>query len=115
MWKLIETNEFRWQYEKLSSDLQLRFGKQFEKVKMDLYTIGKPLGYPWFRELKNNKFRVYYLIYESQVVVLFVAVSDKNSQQKSINIVKQNLPSFSEYVKIKEKNLKSNDNLNRNE
>jgi len=51
------------------------------------------LGYKWFRELKNDKFRVYYLIYDLQIIVLFVGVSDKKTQQSVINIIKSNLKS----------------------
>ncbi|MBS3124485.1 hypothetical protein J4437_07715 [Candidatus Woesearchaeota archaeon] len=51
------------------------------------------MGYKWFRELKNDKFRVYYLIYDLQIIVLFVGVSDKKTQQSVINIIKSNLKS----------------------
>ncbi len=58
-----------------------------------------------FRELKNDKFRVYYLIYDQLVVVLFVGVSDKKNQQAVINIVKNNLKMFKEFVEKGAKGL----------
>lgn len=94
VWELKETEEFIHQYQKLPPSMKTRFEKQFHKVSENPYGIGKPLGYEWFRELKNDKFRVYYLIYDQQVLVLFVGVSDKNSQQKVIDIIKLNLVNF---------------------
>lgn len=98
VWELKETQEFEYQYKKLVPEIKSRFEKQFKQVEENPYSIGKPLGYSWFRELKNGKFRVYYLIYDGQVIVLFVGVSDKKSQQIAINIIKKNLPSFKEYI-----------------
>jgi mRNA-degrading endonuclease RelE of RelBE toxin-antitoxin system len=83
--------EFEKEYEKLSPDIKARFENQFNKLRENPYDLGKTLGYPWFQELKNDKFRVYYLIYEQQVIVLFVGVSAKNNQQTVINFIKNNL------------------------
>lgn len=70
----------------------------FYRIFNDPYTLGKPLGYKWFRELKNVKYRIYYLVYDKEVVVLFVGVSDKKSQQVVINFVKNNLDLFRNLV-----------------
>ena len=86
-----ETDEFEHQFNKLPSYIKNRFEKQFKKVEVNPFMIGKPLGFPWFRELKNDKFRVYYLIYEKQIIVLFVGVSDKKSQQETIELIKLKL------------------------
>ena len=69
------------------------------------YALGKPLGYLWFRELKNDKWRVYYLVYDQLVVVLFVGVSDKKIQQVVINVIKGNLKVFKEFVEKEAKTL----------
>lgn len=69
---------------------------------MNPFSIGKSLSYKWFRELKNEGFRVYYLIYEKEIIVLFVGVSDKKSQQRVINIIKNNIKMFQNFIKEKE-------------
>lgn len=106
MWELRETDEFEQKFEKLPSDIKERFEEQIKKLQENPYGLGKPLGYPWFRELRNDKFRVYYLIYDQWVVVLFVGVSNKKNQQAVINIVKNNLKIFQEFVEKGQKDYK---------
>lgn len=103
-WKIKETEEFEYEFEKLSSEIKKRFEKQFSKVRENPYGLGKILSYPWFRELKNDKFRVYYLIYDEKIMVLFVRVSDKKDQQFIIHMIKNNFATFKDWVE-NEKNL----------
>ena len=98
MWELRETAEFEKEYQKLPLDIRKRFENQFKKLQENPYGIGKPLSYPWFRELKNDKFRAYYLIYDQLIMVLFVGISDKKAQQISINTIKMNFQFFKEMV-----------------
>ena len=104
-YQLKKTDEFGIEFSKLSSDIQNRFEKQFRKVEEDPFSLGKPLGYTWFRELKNEGNRVYYLIYEDKIIVLFVGISGKSDQQSSINQIKSNLPIFKEFVEKESKIL----------
>lgn len=67
--------------------------------------IGKPLGYLFLRELKLGKFRIYYSIYEEEVIIVLIEVSNKKQQQKTIQNIKINLPELKKSVK----------NLNRDE
>ena len=97
-WELQETEEFEKEFDRLPPDIRELFEEQIKQVREDPYSIGKPLGYKWFRELKNKGWRVYYLIYDEKIVVLFVGVSGKKSQQAVINIIKWNLPVFKEFV-----------------
>ncbi|MBI3027002.1 hypothetical protein HYY70_02720 [Candidatus Woesearchaeota archaeon] len=60
---------------------------------------GKPLGYVFFREKKLNSHRIYYLVYEEFVIVLMVAVSDKKTQQATIDDIKQRLDEYYTFVK----------------
>tara|TARA_Y100000031_G_C7869072_1_gene225491 strand:+ start:97 stop:417 length:321 start_codon:yes stop_codon:yes gene_type:complete len=105
VWELKETNEFEKEFDKIPSDIKKRFEDQFRQVEKDPYSIGKPLGYKWFRELKNQGWRVYYLIYDNKIIVLFVGVSDKKGQQAVINILKHNLKMFKEFIEKGEKKL----------
>lgn len=104
-WEFRETKEFEKQYDKLPLEIKRKFENQFRKVELNPYAIGKPLGYTWFRELKNGKFRVYYLVYDHKVLVLFVGISDKKTQQETISIIKQNLEMFKSFVESKEKKI----------
>jgi len=97
-YKLKGTDEFEKQFNKFPQDIKNKFEKQFKKVKKDPYGIGKPLGYKWFRELKNKKSRVYYLIYEKEIIVLFVGISDKKNQQEIIEFVTNNLKIFDNII-----------------
>ena len=96
--KLKKTDEFLAEFNRLPNDIRSRFEKQFHKVEEDPFSLGKPLGYNWFRELKNEGHRVYYLIYEDKIIVLFVGVSGKKDQQSSIDQIKSNLLFFKEFV-----------------
>ena len=104
-YQLKKTDEFGVEFNKLPIDIQKRFENQFHKVEEDPFSLGKPLGYTWFRELKNEGHRVYYLIYEDKIIVLFVGVSGKKEQQSSINQIKSNLPIFKEFVEKESKIL----------
>ena len=105
-WEIIKTAEFGELYEKLPSEIKSRFEKQLRKVKENPYSLGKTLGYPWFRELKNDKFRAYYLIYDKQIAVLFVGVSNKKSQQTTINTIKNNFVAFKFFIENQGKEFK---------
>ena len=61
--------------------------------------LGKPLGYIFFREKKLNGTRIYYLVYEEFVIVLMVAVSDKKTQQDTIEDIKRRLDEYYAFVK----------------
>ncbi len=61
--------------------------------------IGKPLGNKHVRELKLDKFRVYFLVYESEIVVLVVDVSDKKHQQETIEYILNRKPEYANLVK----------------
>ena len=97
-WELKETDEFQKEFNKLPNEIKARFELQFQKVEENPYGLGKPLGYKWFRELKNEGYRVYYLIYDTKIIVLFVGVSDKRSQQDIINVIKRNLRMFKDFI-----------------
>ena len=57
------------------------------------------MGYIFFREKKLNSHRIYYLVYEEFVIVLMVAVSDKKTQQATIDDIKQRLDEYYAFVR----------------
>lgn len=81
------TEEFLNDYQKLSKIERERIEKIREQLKVNPY-VGKPLGYKFFREKRVDGKRIYYLVYEDVVIVLMVAISDKKTQQSTINAIK---------------------------
>tara|TARA_Y100000294_G_C8524801_1_gene324425 strand:+ start:154 stop:471 length:318 start_codon:yes stop_codon:yes gene_type:complete len=73
--------------------------EKFEKKLVENPYLGKPLGYIFLREMKLGIRRVYYLVYEDFVIVLMVAISDKKTQQATINAIKQKLEHYYNFVK----------------
>ncbi len=67
-----------------------------EELKINPF-VGKPLGYSFLREKKYEDKRIYYLIYEEIKVVLLVSVSNKKTQQETIETIKD---SFEEFKKV---------------
>ncbi|MBU1199528.1 MAG: type II toxin-antitoxin system RelE/ParE family toxin [Nanoarchaeota archaeon] len=96
-----ETKEFKRNFNKLPADIKKRFEIQFRRILENPFSTGKPLGYKWFRELKNNIYRAYYLVYEQEVIVLLVTISDKKTQRYVINFIKKNRKLFESFVKEK--------------
>ncbi len=97
-YKIKETAKFEKAFNKLPNDIRQRFRKQFRKLEENPYSIGKPLGYKYIRELKNKGHRTYYIIYDKQVIILLVGVSNKKTQQEMISFIKNNLSLFSELI-----------------
>jgi len=98
MYKVYRTETFDRQVRKLSKEEQ----KQVERIEQQLKVnpfVGKPLGYAFFREKRIREKRIYYLIYVDLVVVLLVGLSDKKTQQATINEIKNKLPEYYEAVK----------------
>jgi mRNA-degrading endonuclease RelE of RelBE toxin-antitoxin system len=69
--------------------------RRIRKLQENPY-VGKPLGYKYLRELKIDKFRVYYVIFEKEIVVLLVTVSDKKHQQDTIDFIKADIKNLNE-------------------
>ena len=104
MYRILETEEFRESFEKLEKRVRKVFEKKIEKVRENPYAVGKKLRiFDWFRELRYSIYRLYYLVYEKEVIVLFVGVSNKKTQQKAIDSVLEKLEEFKKDI---ENNLK---------
>lgn len=98
MYKVYRTETFDRQVRKLSKEEQ----RQVERIEHQLKinpSVGKPLDYSFFREKRIREKRIYYLIYTDLVVVLLVGLSDKKTQQATINEIKNKLPEYYEVVK----------------
>ncbi len=98
MFKVLTTEEFDKDFSKLDNSVKVRFDKAIEQIKEKPFT-GKPLGYDFFREKKIDKYRIYYLIYESCLVVFVIAMSEKKDQEATIEKVKKLIPFYREETK----------------
>jgi len=96
-YKIFIEPEFEKDLSKLSKAEQERITKIKEQLKENPY-VGKPLGYEWFREKRLNGKRLYYLIYENYVAVLIAALSDKKTQQLTINTIKLALDEYKDKI-----------------
>ncbi|MFH1173512.1 MAG: type II toxin-antitoxin system RelE/ParE family toxin [archaeon] len=67
--------------------------------------VGKPLGDRHIRELKVGKFRIYFLIFDAEVIVLLTDIGDKKNQQEIIDFIKGQRAQYEKCVK----NLKESD------
>lgn len=66
--------------------------------------VGKPLGSRTFREMKLDKFRIYYKILEEEIIVLLLSVSDKKSQDGTIDLLKSKMPELIRLAKYLKQN-----------
>ncbi|MEK6895105.1 MAG: hypothetical protein AABX48_01140 [Nanoarchaeota archaeon] len=94
------TTGFDEEKDKLDGFEQERINKLFPKLKENPY-VGDPLRYKWFREKRINGKRVYFLIFDDLTAVLFVAISDKKTQQETIDSVLNKLKEFRMYLEGK--------------
>ena len=87
-YSIVKTPIFDKKFHKIiPKNLQDDIRRRIQKLADDPY-IGKPLGSMFFRELKADKFRVYYRIREDRIEVILITVSDKKHQEETIQAIK---------------------------
>lgn len=96
--RVLSTAEFDTWEKLLPKAYQERISRLIAQLKKTS-DVGKPLGYPFFKEKKLDKYRVYFLIYEDLDAVLLITVSDKKAQQETISRVKSQLDFYREIIK----------------
>ena len=103
--KVFRTLTFEKELKKFTKQDRLQVEK-FEKKLSENPYVGKALSYVFLREKKLGLRRIYYLIYEDEIIVLMVGTSDKKTQQPTIDAIKEKLDDFYEFVKKNLKNIK---------
>ena len=98
MVRVLSTKEFDTWEKLLPKDYQEQIQGFIKELKQN-YNTGKPLGYPFFREKKMGKYRLYFLIYEDVDTVLLVTISDKKAQQDIIDTIKSQLDYYKELIR----------------
>jgi len=93
--------KFDKQFEKLSDEYQRRIQNLFLQLKENPY-VGDQLQIRILREKRLEEKRIYYLVYNDLQAVLVVAISNKKTQQETINRI---LRYLNEYRYLLEKLL----------
>ena len=104
MFRTFRTDWYDKKFKKLSQKEQERVEKIEQELKKSPYG-GKPLGYEFFREKKFNGKRLVFLVYDSHKVVFLITITDKNMQQKVIDLIKVNLDVYRDELEKILKNL----------
>ena len=98
MVRVLSTKEFD-AWERLLPKEYRQQIKQIIKELKKSHDTGKPLGYPFFREKKLGKYRIYFLVYEDVDIVLLITISDKKTQQDTIDKIKKDLDLYKDLIK----------------
>lgn len=96
--KVFTTEEFDKLFSKLDPEIKRQIGKEIDQLEENPFG-GKALNYNFFREKKVQGYRIYYLIYETYLIVFIVTLSGKKDQQKAIDKIKKLLPYYRELIK----------------
>ncbi len=96
--RVLSTKEFDTWERLLSKDYQEQIEDIIKQLKQTI-EVGKSLGYPFFKEKKIGKYRIYFLVYEEINTVLLVTISDKKVQQETIDRIKEQLDFYKELIK----------------
>jgi len=97
---VLSTKEFDTWEKLLAREYQNQIAQLIKQLKQT-WNVGKPLGYPFFREKKFGKYRAYFLVYEEIDAILLVTISDKKAQQETINTIKRDLGLYKDIIKKK--------------
>ena len=102
--RIFKTLTYDEDYEELDKSEKMKVDNLIEELFENGDKVGKPLGTHFFREKKFSGKRVLYLVYDKLSSILLVAITDKKTQQATINEILVNLDVYKEYVlsKIKE-------------
>ncbi len=99
MFRILTTAEFDIDFINLDNSEQLRAKKKRELLKAQGHVTGDPLaGLSFFREKRLNGKRIYYVVYQQYAAILLLAISDKKTQQATINRILINLTNYQQYV-----------------
>ncbi|MBI2139793.1 hypothetical protein HYU14_02625 [Candidatus Woesearchaeota archaeon] len=98
MFKVFRTDEFEKLMGKLLTPEEMLRVENIEGEIAEKGITGDPLGYPFIREKRISGKRVYFLVYEEYRAALMVSISDKKTQQATIEEIKVYLPEFKRLI-----------------
>ena len=98
MFRVFTTKEFDGDFNNLDESDKKRVRKIMKQLKEQGDNVGKPLKFPYFREKKFGKKRVYFLSYENLMIILALAISNKKTQQETINKIISEIDKYKEFI-----------------
>ena len=79
---------------------QQRKIERFERKQLTINPyVGDPCGRPFFREKRLGNKRVYFLINDQFHAVLLIGISDKKTQQITIDDIQEAFDTYTAYIK----------------
>ena len=83
VYRLLFDKTFVKEYRKLDKSIQIEGDKKLRRLKEDPRGMGKPLKFfPNLYELYLRMYRIYYVVQESEIKILILAVGHKDEQEK---------------------------------
>ena len=104
-YRVFTTEEFDKDFNKLDESEKNRVRKILSQLKEQGESVGKPLRFPYFREKKFDNKRLYFLAYKEYTIILALAISDKKTQQKTIDKIVSELKNYKETIEKKIRDL----------
>lgn len=99
--RIIFLDTFKKSAKKNLSQFELdRLKKKIPELEENGDKLGKPLGPYYLREIKFNDVgkRVYYLVFEHKLIILFVSSSNKKLQDDEIEEIRRDIWLYRKYV-----------------
>ncbi|MDO8538243.1 MAG: hypothetical protein Q7S21_05135 [archaeon] len=97
-YRIFETQDFDNDFEKLEKFGKERVEKLLIKISESDGNVGKALRKSILKEKKFNGNRLYFLVYENFNVILAVKISDKKTQQATIEAILIELEHYRQFV-----------------
>ncbi|MCK4647430.1 hypothetical protein KAT24_00695 [Candidatus Pacearchaeota archaeon] len=105
MFRIFTTKEFDDNFEKLDESDKKRVRKIMAQLKEQGADVGKPLQVSYFREKRFGEKRLYFIVYSTYAIIFAVAISDKKTQQETINKIISEIKNYEEIIKDKSKKV----------
>ena len=100
-YRVYTTDEFDKNFNRLDESDKIRVRKILNQLRENGDSAGKPLRFPYFREKKFESKRLYFLVYKDYMIVLVVAISDKKTQQETIDAIVAELKNYKDIIEKK--------------
>jgi len=101
IYRLFTTQEFDDDFNSLDESEKSRVRKILNQLREQGDGVGKPLKYPYFREKKFENKRLYFLVYKDSLIIVALAISDKKTQQETINRIISELKNYKDIINKK--------------
>lgn len=104
-YRVFTTREFDKSFDRLDNSDKIKVRKILNQLKERGDSSGKPLKFPYFRERKFEGKRLYYLVYKEHLIILAVAISNKKTQQETIEAITSELRDYKDIIDKKLREL----------